>query len=139
DAGYILAWGVFVAGIVQLVALVIAARRAGMGLSLRRPRLTPGVRRLVSLGIPGVVAGSVTQINIVVGTMIASLQAGAVSYLYYADRLYQLPLGTIGIAIGVVLLPELSRRLRAGDAVGAANAQNRSLEFALSLTLPAAA
>ncbi len=137
-AGHVLAWGVFVAGVVQLVVLVIAARRAGMGLSLRRPRMTPGIRRLVSLGIPGVVAGSITQINIVIGTMIASLQAGAVSYLYYADRLYQLPLGTIGIAIGVVLLPELARRLRAGDGEGVANAQNRALEFALSLTIPAA-
>lgn len=139
QAGIILAAGVFVAGIVQLAMLVYAARRAGMGLSLRRPRLTPGVRRLVNLGIPGVIAGGITQINIVVGTMIASLAPGAVSYLYYADRIYQLPLGTIGIAIGVVLLPELSRRLKAGDGDGVMNAQNRSLEFALVLTLPAAA
>ncbi len=138
-AGIWLAWGVFVAGIVQLIMLVVAARRVGMGLTLVRPRLTPGVRRLIVLGIPGVIAGGITQINIVIGTMIASMAPGAVSYLYYADRLYQLPLGTIGIAIGVVLLPELSRRLRSGDREGVMNGQNRALEFAMTLTLPCAA
>jgi putative peptidoglycan lipid II flippase len=138
QAGIVLAAGVFAAGVIQLALLMIAARRAGMGLALRWPRLTPGVRRLVTLGVPGVIAGGITQINVVVGTMIASLAPGAVSFLYYADRIYQLPLGTIGIAIGVVLLPELSRRLRAGDGNGVMNAQNRSLEFALVLTLPAA-
>jgi putative peptidoglycan lipid II flippase len=88
--------------------------------------------------VPGIIAGGITQINIVVGTMIASLQAGAVSLLYYADRLYQLPLGVVGIAIGVVLLPELSRRLKAGDEAGVKVASARSLEFAMLLTLPAA-
>ncbi|WP_436643659.1 murein biosynthesis integral membrane protein MurJ [Microbaculum sp. FT89] len=138
-AGVYLAIGVFIAGIAQLVMLGWAARRAGMGLTLVRPRLTPGVKRLVALGIPGVIAGGITQINIMVGTMIASLQDRAVSFLYYADRLYQLPLGTIGIAIGIVLLPELSRRLRAGDDEAVMNGQNRALEFALTLTLPSAA
>jgi len=75
---------------------------------------------------------------IVVGTVIASLQAGAVSYLYYADRLYQLPLGIVGVAIGVVLLPDLSRNLRAGNHTSVTDTQNRSVEFALLLTLPAA-
>ncbi len=138
-AGVYLAWGVFFAGIAQLLMLGYAARRVGMGLSLRWPRMTPGVRRLVTLGIPGIIAGGITQINIMVGTMIASLQDRAVSFLYYADRLYQLPLGTIGIAIGIVLLPELSRRLRAGDREAVMNGQNRALEFALTLTLPCAA
>jgi putative peptidoglycan lipid II flippase len=96
------------------------------------------MRRLVELGIPGVLAGGITQINLVVGTVIASLQAGAVSYLYYADRLYQLPLGIVGVAIGVVLLPDLSRKLRADDRAAVLESQNRSLEFALLLTLPAA-
>jgi len=72
------------------------------------------IAKRIPLGIPGLISGGITQINIVVGTVIASLQAGAVSYLYYADRLYQLPLGIVGIAIGVVLLPELARQLRAG-------------------------
>src|SRR5690606_16770000 len=106
-------------------------------LRLPRPRLTPEVRRLLKLAVPGVLAGGITQINIVIGTMIASLAPGAVSYLYYADRIYQLPLGVVGIAIGVVLLPDLSRQLRSGrmDLVG--HTQNRALEFAMALTLPA--
>jgi putative peptidoglycan lipid II flippase len=96
------------------------------------------MKRLIRLGVPGVISGGVTQLNIVIGTIIASLQAGAVSYIYYADRLYQLPLGIVGIAIGVVLLPDLSRSVRAGDHRAVMDNQNRSLEFALLLTLPAA-
>lgn len=137
-AGYVLAVGVFAAGVAQLAMLWIAVRRAGMRLRFVRPRYTEGMRRLVQLGIPGLVSGGITQINIVVGTIIASLQAGAVSYLYYADRLYQLPLGIVGVAVGVVLLPDLARRLRAGDRAAALDSQNRSLEFSLLLTLPAA-
>ena len=79
------------------------------------------------------------QINLLIGTMIATGISGAVAFLYYADRLYQLPLGVIGVAIGVVLLPTLSRKLRAGDEQGAFDASNRALEFSLFLTLPAAA
>jgi putative peptidoglycan lipid II flippase len=137
-AGVILAVGVAIAGVAQLAMLWIAVRAAGLKLKLRWPRYTAGVKRLVELGIPGVIAGGITQINIVVGTMIATLQAGAVSYLYYADRLYQLPLGIVGVAIGVVLLPELSRKLRAGEHATAMHSQNRSLEIALLLTIPAA-
>jgi putative peptidoglycan lipid II flippase len=138
DAGFILATGVVIAGIVQLASVWIAMHRAGMRLRLRRPRLTPDIRRLVALGVPGLVSGGITQINIMVGTIIASLQAGAVSYLYYADRLYQLPLGIVGVAVGVVLLPDIARRLRAGDEAAVMDSQNRSFEFALMLTLPAA-
>lgn len=137
-AAYTLSWGVFIAGFAQLLAVAGTLWWVGFPLKLRRPRLTTQVRRLVSLGIPGVVSGGVTQINIVIGTVIASLQAGAASWLYYADRLYQLPLGVIGIAIGVVLLPDLARRLRSDDAAGVFHTQNRALEFAMALTLPAA-
>jgi len=139
EAGLVLSGGVFCAGLVQAVALYVAARRAGVRLRLSRPRPSPRLARLLRLGIPGVAAGGITQINIVVGTVIASFWPGAVSHLYYADRLYQLPLGMVGIAIGVALLPDLSRRLRAGDTAGALWTQNRALEFALMLTLPAAA
>ncbi len=137
-AGYVLAGGVAIAGFAQLAMLWIAVRRAGIKLLFRWPRYTDGMKRLVTLGIPGIISGGITQINIVVGTIIASLQAGAVSFLYYADRLYQLPLGIVGIAIGVVLLPDLSRKLRAGDMAAVKESQNRSLEFALMLTIPAA-
>ena len=78
-AGIIQAWGIFAAGILHLLLLIDGVRRNGMLLRLRRPRMTEGVRRLVALGIPGVIAGGVTQINIVIGGMIASFQQGAVS------------------------------------------------------------
>ncbi|MEL6746660.1 MAG: murein biosynthesis integral membrane protein MurJ [Pseudomonadota bacterium] len=136
-AGVVLAWGVALSGGLQLAVLAWAAQRQGMGLAIRWPRLTPGVKRLVTLGIPGVISGGITQINLLIGTMIASLQAGAIAYLYYADRIYQLPLGVVGIAIGIVLLPAISRQLRSGDFDGVADSQNRSVEFALLLTVPA--
>lgn len=136
--GYVLVWGVSAAGVLQFVMLWIAMTRAGVSLKLRRPAITPGVKRLVSLGIPGLIAGGVTQINLLVSTMIASLQDSAPSWLYYADRIYQLPLGVIGIAIGIVLLPELARRLRADDSEGVQSSQNRALEISLLLTVPSA-
>ncbi|HJU30820.1 MAG TPA: murein biosynthesis integral membrane protein MurJ [Hyphomicrobiaceae bacterium] len=138
-AGVIQAWGVFAAGLLQLWLLIDGARRNGFHLKLRWPRMTEGVRRLIALGIPGVVAGGVTQINIVIGTVVASLQDGAVSHLYYADRIYELPLAIVGVAIGVVLLPDVSRHLRAGDHAAVMDSQNRSLELAMLLTVPAAA
>ncbi len=138
EAGTILASAVTLAGVVQLWAISREARKAGMRLKLRWPAYTPGLKRLVALGVPALVAGGVTQINIAVGTSIASLQSGAVSYLYYADRLYQLPLGIVGIAIGVVLLPDVARQLKAGNHAGVSESQNRSIEFSMLLTLPAA-
>ena len=139
EAGEALAWGVAVGGVAQLLVLLFWTRRVGMGLTLQRPRMSDGVKRLLALAIPGVFAGGITQVNILIGTIIASLQDRAVSWLYYADRIYQLPLGLVGIAIGVVLLPDLSRKLKADDGGGALHSQNRSLELALLLTLPAAA
>ncbi|MFT3988681.1 murein biosynthesis integral membrane protein MurJ [Aestuariivirga sp.] len=136
--GYIFAWGIFASGIAQYALLAIACRRAGMPLFPRFPKLTPDVKRVFYLSIPGIVSGGIMQINLVIATMIATTIDRAVSYLYYADRLYQLPLGVIGVAIGVVLLPDLSRKLRAGNTDGALNVQNRSLELSLFLTIPAA-
>lgn len=138
DAGIIIAWGISVAGALQLLMLAIAAYRAGMGLGFRWPRMTADVRQLIALGVPGVIAGGITQINLLIGGVIASFQDGARAFLYYADRLYQLPLGVIGVAVGVVLLPDLVRRLAQNDDVAALDSQNRSLEFALLLTVPAA-
>jgi putative peptidoglycan lipid II flippase len=139
EAAMILAWAVALSGFAQLGLLTIMARRYGMHLRLRRPRLTPGVRRLFWLAGPGVVTAGITQVNLLIGTMIASLAEGAVSYLYYADRINQLPLGIVGIAIGVALLPELSQKLSAGNGKSAMYSHNRALEFAWLLTLPAAA
>jgi putative peptidoglycan lipid II flippase len=137
-AGIVLAAAVTVAGVIQLAMLARDSGRHGMSLALRWPRHTDGMKRLVSLGIPALIAGGIMQLNIVVGTNIASLQAGANSFLYYADRLYQLPLGIVGIAIGVVLLPDIARKLKAGDMVAVHENQNRAIEFSLLLTLPAA-
>ena len=136
--GHLLAWTVAVAGVGQFLMLMIAASRAGMSLRLRLPRMTQGVRRLIALMLPGMLSAGAIQINLLIGTIIATLQAGAVSYLYYADRVYQLPLGLIGIAFGVVLLPDLSRKLRAGADEAAMHSLNRGLELAMLLTLPAA-
>jgi len=134
-----LAWGVAAAGMAQFVWLAVALERNGACLRLPRPRLDPRVRRTLALMVPGAIGAGVMQVNIVVGTMLASLLGtGAISWLYYADRVAQLPLGVIGVAVGVALLPLVSRRLAAGDEQGAADAQCRAIEGALLLTLPAA-
>ncbi len=137
-AGHALVWGVFLAGAAQMAALVWGCRRIGVMPSIHLPLWTPRVRRLVVLGVPGIIAAGITQINLLIGTMIATFQDQAASILYYADRIYQLPLGIIGVAMGVVLLPELSRRLRAGDEGGALESQNRAIELSMLLTIPAA-
>jgi putative peptidoglycan lipid II flippase len=137
-AGFALAWGVVASGVLQVLVVAIAAAKASMRLSFRRPSFDAGMARLVALAGPGIIAGGMAQITVVLNTMIASLQDKVVSWLYYADRLFQLPLGVIGVAIGVVLLPELSHKLREGDHAAAMASENRSLEMALLLTLPAA-
>ncbi|MBI1263504.1 MAG: murein biosynthesis integral membrane protein MurJ [Alphaproteobacteria bacterium] len=132
-----LAIGVTASGVMQVALLVLAARRAKLKFTLRAPRLTPRVKRLIALGVPGAVASGVTQINVLVTSSIAMLEVGARSYLYYSERLFQLPLGVIGIAMGLALLPNLARRLRAGDEAGGQFAMNRSIEISMALTLPA--
>jgi putative peptidoglycan lipid II flippase len=138
ETGYIFAWGVFASGVAQYALLTIACRRANMRLLPRWPRLTPDVKQLIFLSVPGIVSGGVMQINLLVATMIANTMPGAVAFLYFAERLYQLPLGVIGVAIGIVLLPDLSRKLRAGNETGALHSQNRALELSMFLTLPSA-
>ncbi|QYX57634.1 murein biosynthesis integral membrane protein MurJ [Roseovarius sp. SCSIO 43702] len=133
-----LVWTIPFAGVAQLALVWVATRRAGLSVRLRRPRLTPEMRRLVRIAIPAALAGGVVQINLLVGQLVASNYEGAVSWLYAADRLYQLPLGVVGIAIGIVLLPDLSRRLKAGDDTGGREALSRAGEMCLVLTLPCA-
>jgi len=135
--GDTLALSVPLAGAAQLALVWWAARRAGFTLRLsRRPRLTPDLKRLAIIAAPAALAGGVVQINLLVGRQVASFYDGAVAWLSYADRLYQLPLGVVGIAIGVVLLPDLSRRLKAGDAAGSRTTISRAAEVALALTIP---
>ncbi|WP_439153926.1 murein biosynthesis integral membrane protein MurJ [Yoonia sp.] len=137
--GETLAYAVPIAGIAQMMLVWFAARRAGFALMPGWPKLTPELRRLAVIAAPAALAGGVVQINLLVGRQVASFFDGAVAWLNYADRLYQLPLGVVGIAIGVVLLPDLSRRLRAGDENGGRDAFNRACEISLALTVPAAA
>ena len=138
DMGRTLAWSVTVSGVLQLLATWAAVRHLGYRLPFRWPVLTPDLKRLAVIAAPAVLAGGVVQVNLIVGRQIASMTEGAVVWLYNADRIYQLPLGVVGIAIGIVLLPDLSRRLRAGDDDGSRASFNRGTEFALLLTLPAA-
>ncbi|MBI2707027.1 MAG: murein biosynthesis integral membrane protein MurJ [Proteobacteria bacterium] len=134
-----LAWAVFVAGILQLGWLWISCHFQGMSLKLSLPQLSPETKTLIRLGIPGAVSAGVIQVNLFMDMIFASwLPTGAVSYLFYADRLNQLPLGVIGIAVSTALLPELSKHIKAGNHAYAHHAQNRALEFALAITLPAA-
>lgn len=135
--GQSLAYAVPVAGLAQLAVVWFAARRAGYTLRIGMPKITPELKRLAIIAAPAALAGGVVQINLLVGRQVASFFEGAVAWLSYADRLYQLPLGVVGIAIGVVLLPDLSRRLRAGDEQGGRDAFNRASEISLALTIPA--
>ena len=138
--GHALAWGTFASGIVQFSWLVYSCHKAGVGLRPVLPRLTPQVKLLMKRIVPGAVGAGVYQVNLVINTMIASTVAnGAVSYLNYADRINQLPLGVVGIAIGTALLPLLSRQLKEGNHDAAMDSQNRALEFGLLLTVPSAA
>jgi len=137
-AAITLAWGVAISGVLQVLLVIYAVVKSGMAFSWQRPRLTPEMKRLMQLAAPGLIAGGMAQITILIGTIIATLQDRVVSWLYYADRIFQLPLGVIGVAIGVVLLPELSHKLRAGDHQAVAESENRALQVALLLTVPAA-
>ncbi|WP_368185108.1 murein biosynthesis integral membrane protein MurJ [Aestuariibius sp. HNIBRBA575] len=138
DIGTALVWTVPFAGIAQMSLVWVAAKRAGFTLIPRRPRMTPELKRLAIIAAPAALAGGVVQVNLLVGRQVASFFDGAIAWLNYADRLYQLPLGVVGIAIGVVLLPDLARRLQAGDEAGGRDAFNRASELSLALTIPAA-
>ena len=136
---YALAWALAAAGLGQFLWVAWAARKQGMGLRLRLPKLSPEIKRLFALILPGVFGAGVAQISLFADVIFASFLAeGAVSYLYYADRVGQLPLGVIGVAVGTALLPLMSRQLRAGETQEAIRSQNRGIEIALLLTIPAA-
>ncbi|MFO1174294.1 MAG: murein biosynthesis integral membrane protein MurJ [Paracoccaceae bacterium] len=138
DMGLTLSWATPLIGFLQLAVVWIAAWRMGFPLRFRRPRFTVDLRRLLAIAGPSVLAGGVVQINLLVGRQVGSHFDGAIAWLNYADRLYQLPLGVVGIAIGIVLLPDISRRLKAEDVKGSQYALSRATEFALFLTIPAA-
>ncbi len=139
QSGRALVWGVFAAGVVQFLWMGWHCHRAGFHLRVRAPRLTKKVRTLGRRILPVMFGASLYQINLLVGTILATtISDGAVSYLYYADRVTQLPLGVVGIAVGTALLPMISRQLESGNAERANASQNRGIEIALLLTVPAA-
>lgn len=133
-----LIWTIPFAGLAQLALVWYAADRAGLRIRPTRPRWTPEMAQLVRIAIPAALAGGVMQVNLLVGQLVASNYDKAVSWLYAADRLYQLPLGVVGIAVGIVLLPDLSRRLKVDDRIGAREALSRAGEISLALTIPSA-
>jgi putative peptidoglycan lipid II flippase len=136
-AGHAAAWGVLVAGILEFLLVAGDAKRAGIMVKFRRPRLDEDVRRFFAALGPAVVGSGGVQIALFVDTFLAScLAVGALSALSYADRLNQLPIGVIGIAAGTVLLPEMARRIAGGDEAGARDAQNRAIELTLLLSVP---
>lgn len=134
-----LIWGVALAGLAQLAFVVAAAYRAGLRIGWVRPRLSDDVKQVWGLAVPGILAAGIGQINLLVGTSIATGQAGAAAWLYYADRLYQLPMGVIGVALSVALLPALARHLAEAKAEAAHETQSMAVLAAGFLTLPAAA
>ena len=139
DRALYLSWGIFATGIVQFVWLLFDCRRVGVGFRLVRPRLTPEVKRLLARILPVAFGAGLYQVNIVINGTIASLiGVGAVSWIYYADRVNLLPVGIFGYAIGVALLPLLTRQIQAGQADVALASQNRAIEVSLLLTVPAA-
>ena len=138
DLGLTLAWATPLTGIAQLGLVWWDARRTGWHFRPRRPRLSPDMRRLLAVALPAAFAGGVVQLNLLIGRQVGSRFEGAIAWLSYSDRLYQLPLGVVGAAVAVVLLPELSRRIAAEDHAGGQSAYSRATEFGLFLTLPSA-
>jgi putative peptidoglycan lipid II flippase len=140
NAGYAASIGVAMAGLLQWLWLAFSCWRDGVAMKLARPRLTAKVRQLVKLATPVAIGGGAQQVSTMLDVVWASLlPVGSISALYYADRIAQLPLGVIGIAIGTALLPLLARQLRAGANEAAMANQNRAIEFGLLFSLPAAA
>jgi putative peptidoglycan lipid II flippase len=140
DAGHAAAWGVLLAGVAQVLFVGIDAEGHGYGVRLRIPRMSEPTRRFLKALGPAIIGAGGVQLALFADTLIASfLPTGALSALYYADRINQLPIGVVGIAVGTVLLPEMTRRLAAGDEKGAASAQARGIQLALLLTIPCAA
>lgn len=133
----VLCWSVVVAGVLQLTVVLVSCLRRGVDLRPLLPKFDDDAKRLSLLMAPGLVSASIQQLNLIVGQTVASLQIGGKTAIFYADRINQLPLGLIGMAAGVVLLPEITRNLRGGDEAGARRSLSQGIELSLFLCLPA--
>jgi len=132
-----LSYAVTLAGLFQLLFLIFFTKKYYRPSVRFKIRLNLKIKFFLKKLLPSIFSSGVTQINILIGTIIASFEAGAVSYLYYADRIYQINLAIAGIAIGTVALPELSKKIKMGNWKEAHKIQNRSLELCLLLSVPA--
>ena len=131
--------GVVVAGLCQVGLLWWGVQKSGSHVRFVWPSLTPEIRALLGRAVPGALSASAFQVNIFISGILASQIAGARSWLNVADRLYQLPVGLVGVAIGVALLPRLSRAVHTGDKADSQGALDQAITFSMALTLPAAA
>ncbi|RFB81321.1 murein biosynthesis integral membrane protein MurJ [Methylovirgula sp. 4M-Z18] len=130
-------WGITISGLLQLGIVLWDARRSGLLVSLTRPRFTADVKQFFKTLGPATIGSAGVQIAVLVDSQIASyIGPGTLASLSYAERLYQLPIGVISMAAGTVLLPEMSRRLAAGDPGAAHHAQNRTMALTLALSAP---
>jgi putative peptidoglycan lipid II flippase len=137
NAGVAASWGVVLSGAAQLALLMAESWRRGILERFAWPRIDADVAQFFRALGPAVIGSAGQQIAILADTILASgMPTGSVASINYADRLYQLPLGVIGVAAGTVLLPEMTRRITAGDLLGAARAQNRSIALSLALCAP---
>jgi len=134
----VLSYAVSFAGLLQLIVLLFFVRKNFKPILSIKIKIDENIKFFFRKLLPSIFSSGVTQINILVGTIIASFQAGAVSYLYYADRVYQINLAVAGIAVGTVMLPELSKHIKNNNFQEIANLQNRALELCLFLSVPAA-
>ncbi len=135
-----LAISISLSGIAQFFWLYIAARKAGIKLKLPKPHVSNDFKHFMKMLGPAAIGAGIMQINLLIDTILAArlLPEGSVSWLFFADRLNQLPIGIIGVAVGTVLLPTISRALAVNDDESAIKEQNSALQFSMLITLPAA-
>ena len=138
-AAYAASWSVLVAGFAQAGLCWWAARKAGANIRLRVPRLTPAVKAIIITAIPAAIGNSATQINVFISGNLSSFVAGGRTWLATADRLYQLPLGLVGVAIGIALLPKLSAAVASEDRAQQRASMDEAIILSMALTFPAAA
>lgn len=138
--GHAAAWGSVLSGFIQLIWLHwVCTRQSGLRIGFRKPTITPEMRQMFRLFVPGLIGSGIVQFNLFMNMAIGSyLHTGGITALHIADRVNQLPLSLIGVAMGTALLPLLYRQLKAGEREEAINTQNRALELTLLLTFPAA-
>lgn len=133
----VLSWSLLAAGVIQLVVVLIPALKLGLKLKAHIPKFDAEMKKLGLLMLPGLMSAGVQQVNLLVGGWVASFQEGAKTMVYYADRINQLPLGLIGIAFGVVLLPDITRKVRSKDEAGALDSMQKGLTMAMLVAIPA--